>query len=281
MKNRIKRWQRLINSSRQTRKTVVTQLEITKPATPQIDRFKKNRNKLILRTCYRISWLIVGLIFIVGLGWGGRRFILVNKVKCQIENGVCSAALEYYLSELKGRYIFSGQDEIKLEIAEKFPLYDRVEIRLKWPGRWIITGVLRQPAAMIELKAKNEISQTITVDKDGVILGNIPNDNLPVLQLNPLGFSRTSARWTDKRVVDSLLVLIKFNQVTDLTMQTLQLSGNQLVLTTAGGLTVVFDPEKDPDKQLDSLQAILGTARIKNNQMGKTIDLTNARPVVF
>lgn len=223
--------------------------------------------KTIHTKSFRKIWLVLILLGVGGLFFGGFWFAKVNKIECKTTYGICP---EYYLSRInfiKGKSMFAlpTNADLKSVLASYVEISEVALIR-KWPSTVVLTVKLHEPFGVVN---------NYLVDDGGQVLGIAANSTLPILSSD---IQVLPGKKLDQSVITSLEVLKKLAEVFPVSSDA-SVSGNILRLNLNYQTAVVFDVVSLPDHWSDSLQLIFTRGKVED-KVPKKIDMRFNNPII-
>lgn len=241
----------------------------------------------------KAPFFVLLLVSFLAIGFSCWKFIRIKKVECRLDEAECPPKL---LGETRGYFAGEGMVSFSSREAEEKLLKNHfdffsVKVRKKLPATLYINILRRKPVAILLPERRNEVAadeisqqivngSAVLADKEGVFL-----DIDRLIQGLPAIISPEGMVFSGRKVGDEAII-----KVLDLSENMLfrSLMPVSMVIVTrrevrvrlGSGQLAVFTTEKGIIEQLDSLQYILGRAKIEGRAIRK-IDLRFAKPVIL
>lgn len=199
-------------------------------------------------------------------------FSPIFKIKTvELSSGDCvrdDNLAKYYLSEKN--LILLNTSKLEAELKSEYSCAKALRLTKEFPSKLKIEIESQKPLLKIE-------NSNLVLGDDGTI-SESTNQTLPTIVLPQEVNVVPGQKVEDARTLFAVQVaglVLK----TDFNTRNIRISDGDVAIYDAGGLIVLFTPTKPAQAQVDSLQSILGKAKIDAAKIAK-IDLRFDKPVV-
>lgn len=201
------------------------------------------------------------------------RFIHINNIECQSQEGDCSQYLASSINSPKGSSLYKVQKELK-EILKHEVLVSSSSLQFNFPDKLKIYVIIKKPVFAVRNNEKNIYA---LVDPDGNVVSLVQNTNLPIIEGDNTIYSIGQS--VEKKTVFGLKILSYLNYLYQTNRA--QIAGDSLHIELEDGTRVIF-PLGGEDKELiGSLRLIL--SQKETSLAGRTvreIDFRFKNPVI-
>lgn len=201
------------------------------------------------------------------------RFIKINSIDCQSQEGDCSQYLAGNISSPKGSSLYRVERELK-QILKKEVLVNSSSIQYNFPDKLKIYVIIKKPVFAVRNSDKNIFA---LVDSEGHVVSLVQNTNLPYVEGDNNAYS------IGQKIGEETVFALGLLDYLDYLYQTkrARIENGSLHIELEDGTRVIF-PLGGNEKQLvGSLRLVL--SQKETSLSGKTIreiDLRFKNPVL-
>lgn len=200
-------------------------------------------------------------------------FLEINEVKL-IDDQKCIIDSQAYIdNNLLGKNILLlSSDSIVSYFEGEYSCIDKIGINKEIPQKLLINIISKKPIVSIN-------DSDLQITKDGLLLSAQSSLDLPTITIDNSENLKNGDHISESVILHALLLSDKLFK-SDFIPSKIKVSKKDgIVMTSSKLLIVEFSTSIDPDIQVDSLQSILGKAKIDAEKIEK-IDLRFDQPVV-
>lgn len=216
---------------------------------------------------FKIFALTVTILLIVGFLFRVKSIEVSQDQSCLTQE---RAELDY---KLKNKIIFFVNiPKLQEDLKKDYACIESLEITKKYPSKVFVSLKTQQAIAKVE-------GTNFYLDIDGKWLENTDGDNLAVVFL-PEGINTQDKKQITNGQVLFALKLVQNLRKSDFNPTTVRFtSPTDIVIYNTSGVYAIFTSNKELNSQVDSLQYILGKAKIDATKI-QNLDLRFEKPVI-
>lgn len=181
-------------------------------------------------------------------------------------------AEEAILTEPKLNLIFLSKDKLTQKLKTQYPCIEEITIIKKFPKTLEVNIKVKTPVVRME-------GTNFYATADGLIVSSHDSYQLPTFYFRQNQKLELGQKITDQVILDALKlagILLK----SDFAVSSIRvIASDEIVAYAKTNYLAVFTLQKEPDLQVDSLQAILAQSKIEPSKIAK-VDLRFAKPVI-
>lgn len=195
------------------------------------------------------------------------RVIKITKIECFTQYGLCRDDLTKNVNSVLGKSLIVARKELKKILKNCAPA-QKYSVRFKLPSILRTDIILEKPKFAI---GKNDGSKSVLVDREGFVLEEVPETNLPRIlvsgELPGVGEKIKEDKFFALNLIYGIYYLYQ--------IKVGEINIDRLIVNFPNSVKVIFPLEGDRDTLLGSLKLVL--AKVEN---AKEIDLRYKNPII-